>query len=86
MDAERTVDIDESVKSLVDAWCDRRCLSALRHILQGWPLSSRLTDDWAQLLEALQSVRALAKDELTEEEAATVGQLITATEKVVYRR
>jgi len=33
-----------SVRTLVEAWCDRRALGALRHILQGYPLANHLTD------------------------------------------
>ena len=45
-----TIEIQKSIKILVDQWCERRCLTALKYILQGWPLSSGLTDDWAELL------------------------------------
>jgi hypothetical protein len=76
----------ESVKILVDAWCDRRCLLALRFILQGYPLSSPLTDGWAELLKALEDVRAFAKGKITEEETQVVHQLIGAISRIVYRR
>jgi hypothetical protein len=79
-------EIFKDVEGLTNAWCDRRCLNALRFILQGWPLSSGLTDDWAQLLDALKSVRASAKHELTPQELEVVGQLIPSIEKIVYRR
>ena len=79
-------DILESVKTLVDAWCDRRCWSALRFILQGYPLSSPLTDGWAELLKALEDVRAFAKGEITEEEKQTVNQLIGSISRIIYRR
>ena len=55
----------ESVKNLVNVWCDRRCLTTLRFILQGYPLSSPLIDGWADLLKALEDVRAFAKTEIT---------------------
>jgi len=48
---------------LVEGWCDRRDFKALRNILKGYPLSSPLTDGWAELLDALESVRAFASDE-----------------------
>ena len=74
-----------SLGGLIDSWCDRRCLSALRCILQGYPLSSGLTDDWANLLHALENVRSFARDELTIEEKQIVGELITDVQRVVYR-
>jgi len=75
----------ESVAALVDSWCERRCLSALRFILQGYPLSSGLTDDWGNLLKALENVRAFARDELTEEETKAVGELIVFVSRIVYQ-
>lgn len=75
----------ESLAALVDGWCERRCLPALRHILRGYPLSSGLTDDWANLLNALEEVRALAGDELTNEEMQIVGDLIGQVSRVIYR-
>lgn len=41
------------VRMLVEAWCDRRCLISLRHVLKGYPVSDTLTDGWADLLDAL---------------------------------
>jgi hypothetical protein len=70
---------------LVDAWCDRRCLNALRAILAGYPLSSPLTDGWGDLLTALENVRAFARDELTDAERAAVDECIRTVERVVHR-
>jgi hypothetical protein len=75
----------KSLTALVDSWCERRCLSALKFILQGYPLSSGLTDDWANLLKALEDVRAFARDELTQEDAKILGDLIVSTQQIVYR-
>jgi hypothetical protein len=71
------------VELLVGGWCDRRSLRALRAILSGWPLSSGLTDDWANLLDALEKVRAFAREELTEDEARVVEDLIHDVQQVV---
>ncbi|MDQ3648748.1 MAG: hypothetical protein M3458_00425 [Acidobacteriota bacterium] len=79
-------DVLESVKALVDAWCGKRRLLILRFILQGYPLSSPLTDGWAELLKSLENVRAFTRDELSEEEKQTVDQLIASTSRIVYRR
>jgi hypothetical protein len=70
---------------LVDAWCDRRALIALREILRGWPLSSGLTDDWATLGDALKGVRAFARSELTDSERREVDELIAAVDRVAFR-
>jgi hypothetical protein len=75
--------IDEQINELVDRWCDRRDLWALRRILSGWPRVSGLTDEWAQLMEALRSLqedRRLPPDEL-----ATIERVLVDVERIVYR-
>ena len=74
------------IESLVNAWCDRRCLVALKFILQGWPLSSGLTDDWGQLLDSLQNVRSFAAHELTADEAEKLTAFTHEVHRIVYRR
>jgi hypothetical protein len=72
--------------TLVEGWCDRRCLRALRAILRGYPMASPFTDGWGELLIALQDVRAFARDELTDAERTTVDVLIRAVERVMARQ
>jgi hypothetical protein len=79
------VEIQAQVSILIDSWCDRRCLNALREILAGWPIGSGLTDDWARLGESLKSVRALAREELEEGEIETVERLIADVDRLVFR-
>lgn len=76
----------EMVQRLVEAWCDRRCLRALRHVLVGYPLPSPFTDGWGALYEALRHVRASDRDELTDAEAEMVDNLIVAVGERLYRR
>jgi hypothetical protein len=78
-------DVLADIESLVNAWCDRRCLRALRAILQGWPLASGLTDDWANLLDALEEVRAFAGPELADGERERVEDAIHEVGRIVYR-
>ena len=75
----------EQVGQLVDAWCERRALKPLRHVLAGFPLSNGLTDDWAGLLTALQNVRAFCRDVVTNHELATLDRCCSAIERLVYR-
>lgn len=82
---ENNAELFRALQSLVDAWCDRRCLKALRHMLHGYPLTSPLTDGWADLLVALQNVRAFARSELTEAESASLENCIRAVDNVVHR-
>jgi hypothetical protein len=58
----------------------------LRRVLQGWPLTSGLTDEWGALLDALEKVRAFAQPELTEDERARLDSLVSDVGNVVYRR
>jgi hypothetical protein len=74
----------DSLRRLVEAWCDRRCLRALRAVLRGYPLTSPLTDGWGELLLALQDVRAFARDELTEAERASVDDCIRTLERALH--
>jgi len=75
----------ETLRGLVDAWCDRRCLRSLRHILAGYPLPSPFTDGWGALYEALRHIRASDRDELTDEEAEAVDDLIVTVGNRLYR-
>ncbi len=73
------------VNNLVEAWCDRRCFIALRYMLAGYPLASSLTESWAALLDALQNVRAFAREEITEQEKLTMNELIAVITGLVFR-
>lgn len=49
MDAKR---FNERVRTLIDAWCERRELSALAHILPVWLGNNGLTDGWTDFRHA----------------------------------
>ena len=70
----------EVIQGLVESWCDRRCLRALRAVLQGYPLMSPLGDGWGELRLALENVRAFAREEITTEELRAVDNLIRQLE------
>jgi len=74
-----------TLQSLIDAWCDRRCLSALRRILVAYPMLSGLTDEWGELTIALENVRAFARDQITESELQSVEDAIAFARRVVGR-
>jgi len=74
-----------TVQKLVEAWCDRRCFRALRAVLHGYPLTSPHTDGWAELLVALQDVRAFALPETTEAERVVLDDCIRVVDRVVHR-
>ena len=79
-------DVTQDVAKLVDAWCERRCLRALREMLVAWPMASGLTDDWGRLDEALKAVRAFASAELTESEKETVERAIAHLDELLFGR
>jgi len=73
------------LRGLIEAWCDRRCLLALRAILNGYPLTSPMTDSWGELLKALQDVRAFARNELTETERGDIEECIGIVNRVLHQ-
>ena len=73
------------LRSLVDSWCDRRCLGALRLILTAYPMPSGLTDSWGELETALANVRAFARNELTDSELESVEEAIRTIRKAMGR-
>ena len=73
------------LRSLIDAWCARRCLKALSRILPAYLGFAGLTDSWGELCDALRELRPFARDELTGAEMETVGRLLAAAEEAAYR-
>jgi hypothetical protein len=73
------------LRSLIEAWCDRRCLGALRLILPAYPMPSGLTDSWGELETALSNVRAFARNELTDSELQSVEEAIRTIRKAMWR-
>jgi hypothetical protein len=74
-----------TVQQLIDAWCDRRSLKALKAVLRVYPPPPVLTDGWHELLLGLQDVRATAQDELTAGERGLVDDCIRAVESALSR-
>jgi hypothetical protein len=74
------------LQSLVEVWCDRRCLRALKAILSGYPLHSPMTDSWAELLKAMQDVRAFAREETTADEKLILEECILAVDSMMRTR
>ncbi len=80
---DREIDVLSEVSRLVDAWCDRRELKLLATFLPAWVGNNGLTDGWADVLDALASVRASRL--LPDDEAAMIERLMVAVERAVYR-
>jgi hypothetical protein len=71
---------------LVDAWCERRCLGALRSILRAYPLAFESAGEWAELARALREARELSAGELTPAELQSLDRLAGAAELLLRRR
>jgi hypothetical protein len=82
---ENNKELFDVLRSLVEAWCDRRCLGALRRILQAYPMPSPLTDSWDELAIALEDVRAFARSELTDSELQSVNEAIRVIRRAMNR-
>ena len=59
---------------LINGWCERRALRPLRYLLDAYPGVLAHTDQHFELVEALKKVKALCRDDLTQEERHLVGQ------------
>jgi hypothetical protein len=73
----------DTIRLLINAWCNRRCLRALRAILAGYPMTTQLSEGWGELLRALLDVQAFARDELTQSERKFVDDCIGTIERVM---
>ena len=76
-------DVLLEVSGLIDAWCDRRELDLLPRLLPAWVSNNGLTDGWADVLDALKSLRG--RPSLLGGEADIVERAIIDVERAVYR-
>ena len=74
-----------ALRTLIEKWCDRRCLKALHRILGAYLAFNGLTDGWGELCIALQDVRAFARAELKADELIEVDDLIRVAEQRLQR-
>jgi hypothetical protein len=72
-----------ALHNLLRAWCDRRCLEALSLILPAYLPFNGLTEAWSRLYDALNNLRASARQELTDEEAEEVDSLIGLARRTI---
>jgi hypothetical protein len=55
------------IHGLIDLWCEQRALGLLRVILNAYPLGMGLSDEWHALADALKTIRAQHRSELSPE-------------------
>jgi hypothetical protein len=75
-----------ALKELTDAWCGRRALKPLAHLLPAYTAFNGMTDGWGDLLGALKNVRAFCRDDVEGPESVIVADLIRAAERAVFSR
>jgi hypothetical protein len=83
------LELDRIVSGLVDSWCERRALGALRIVLSAWwppPTGYALTDDWERLRSGLRHARAMAKEQMTDEEKIQLNQAIAMTDQALHHK
>jgi hypothetical protein len=73
------------LRSLIDAWCERRSLKALAAVLPSYVAINGMTDGWGELHVALRSIGTLHRDLLTPSEQAAIDRLARAAADIVSR-
>jgi len=75
----------KAVEKLVDGWCERRNLRALRIVLPAYPMADGATDAWGGLLAALKQVRISCREDLEMKEMDALVSLIQDIERSLQR-
>lgn len=86
--AEMPLQIEQAnaiVEKLIDGWCSRRAIGALRILLPAWPHNG-LTDGVADLADALRGVRARAKHELLDHELENLNIALSTYDRCAHHR
>jgi hypothetical protein len=78
-------DLVETMDRLIDGWCAKRNLEALRLVLPAYPLVNGLTDEWAELNTALRQVRISCREQLDPEEMDVLVAVIHEVQKALDR-
>lgn len=74
------------LRTLIERWCDERCLDTLARILPGYLALNGLTDGWGELSNALKATRALGHQAFSQTDWDTLNDLIHETDLVLHRR
>jgi hypothetical protein len=75
----------DALISVIDRWCERRCLRTLAAILPSFVSFNGMTDSWGELHSALKSVLAFHRDTLTSSEQIIVADLAQAAADALSR-
>lgn len=86
MAIESRDELFEDIRQLAETWKLRSAGRALSLLSDGWPVKpGPQTEQYRELLGALENVRDQAADELLGDELARVTDAINVLETVVYR-
>ena len=80
-----SMDFDNELELLIDAWCERRQLTLLSVVLRTYPRVSGLTDEWAELVSALKTIRLQHSGLLAPGELDKIVALQHCGEAMVHR-
>lgn len=75
--------VNSPLRTLIDEWCERRELKSLSVLLPAYTSNNVLTDGWAEVMEALRTLRAIHG--LPQNEQAEISRLLILVEQLVYR-
>jgi hypothetical protein len=77
--------INDAFAALFDAWCERRAVGPLQHLLRAWPLTGGLTDDWGRRYEALRSIQAERSLDLPATEIEDLAGIVKGVSTIIHR-
>lgn len=83
MTADGEHPVNGPLAHLVDGWCDQRALGPLSVLLPAYTSNNGLTDGWAEVMEALRTLRGARH--LPDYEHRQIEDLIVLIERMVYR-
>lgn len=75
--------VNGRIARLIDEWCERRALGPLAVLLPAYTSNNGLTDGWAEVMEALHTLRA--SKQLPDDERRQIEELVVLVERMVYR-
>lgn len=83
MTADDEHPVNGPLARLIDVWCERGELGALAVLLPAYTSNNGLTDGWAEVMEALRTLRGSRR--LPDDERQQIEALVVIVERMVYR-
>jgi hypothetical protein len=77
--------INDACAAFFDAWCERRAIGPLRHLLRAWPLTGGPTDEWGALYEALGLIQADRSLDLPPSEIDRLAGMVRGVWVIIHR-